>query len=212
MEETKTPSKDVRSRRRERLRELSDEELMEQLQAGVVEAFDLLVDRYEERLSNYVYGFVGEEQKVDDLLQETFIRVFRNRHSYERIAKFSTWLYTIAGNLARSEYRKRKRDPTMSIFLENRAGEEYEVQLPDGMRHPDRMADQAIYDEAVQKALQELDDRYREVVILRDIHQLSYEEIGEITGVPLGTVKSRIHRGRQKLQDLLKDVYPFRTE
>jgi RNA polymerase sigma-70 factor (ECF subfamily) len=211
METVRPPSEESAPTRREQLRELSDEELMEQLQAGVVEALDILVDRYSERLSNYLYGFVGDEQKVSDLLQETFIRVFRNRHSYERIAKFSTWLYTIAGNLARTEYRKSKRDPTTSIYRTSRDNEEYEMQLPDGQRHPDRLADQPIYREEVQKALEQLDEPFREAVILRDKQQLSYKEIAEITGAPIGTVKSRIHRGRERLQELLDEVYPFQS-
>jgi RNA polymerase sigma-70 factor (ECF subfamily) len=211
METVRPPSEESAPTRREQLRELSDEELMEQLQAGVVEALDILVDRYSERLSNYLYGFVGDEQKVSDLLQETFIRVFRNRHSYERIAKFSTWLYTIAGNLARTEYRKSKGDPTTSIYRTSRDNEEYEMQLPDGQRHPDRLADQPIYREEVQKALEQLDEPFREAVILRDKQQLSYKEIAEITGAPIGTVKSRIHRGRERLQELLDEVYPFQS-
>lgn len=212
METVRLPTKESTPTRREQLRALSDEELMEQLQAGVVAAIDILVDRYSERLSHYLYGFVGDEQKVDDLLQETFIRVFRNRHSYARIAKFSTWLYTIAGNLARTEYRKNKRDPTTSIYRTTRDDEEYELQLPDGQRHPDRMADQPIYRDAIQKALQQLDEPFREAVILRDKQQFSYQEIAEITDAPIGTVKSRIHRGREQLQELLDEVYPFTPE
>lgn len=212
METVRTPPEESAPTRRAQLRKLSDEALMEQLQAGVVDAFDILVDRYTDPLSHYLYGFVGDEQKVNDLLQETFIRVFRNRHSYERIAKFSTWLYTIAGNLARSEYRKHKRDPTTSIYRTTRDDEEYELQLPDGHRHPDRLADQPIYREEIQKALQQLEEPYREAVVLRDKQQLSYKEIAEITDVPMGTVKSRIHRGREKLQELLEEVYPFKPE
>ncbi|MEL6611285.1 MAG: sigma factor, partial [Bacteroidota bacterium] len=84
---------------------MNDEDLMAHFQQGTVEAFDLLVGRYRDPLSHYVYRFVGDARECEDLLQETFLRVYRNRHSYRRIAKFSTWLYTIAGNLARSEYR-----------------------------------------------------------------------------------------------------------
>lgn len=211
METVPTHTKDPVLTQRAQLRELSDEELMEQLQTGVVEAFNILVDRYSEPLSHYLFGFVGEQAKVDDLLQETFIRVFRNRHSYRRIARFSTWLYTIAGNLARSEYRKRKRDPTTPIFRSTRDDEEYEMELPDGSRSPDRMADQPIYDKEIHRALHQIDERFREVVVLRDVQQLSYEEISDITGAPMGTVKSRIHRGRETLKKLLEDIYPFQA-
>lgn len=110
--------------RYEELLRMSDEDLMAQFQAGTVEAFDILVSRYKDPLANYLYRFLGDPKEVEDLLQETFMRVYRNRHSYRRIAKFSTWLYTIAGNLARSEYRKRKRRRLYSLQSVNREEEE----------------------------------------------------------------------------------------
>ena len=113
------------------LLQMSDEDLMAQFQAGTVEAFDILVSRYKDPLTNYIYRFLGDMKECEDLLQETFLRVYRNRHSYRRIAKFSTWLYTIAGNLARSEYRKRKRRRLYSLQCVNRDDEEYEVEIPD---------------------------------------------------------------------------------
>ncbi|RMH63794.1 MAG: sigma-70 family RNA polymerase sigma factor [Bacteroidetes bacterium] len=186
---------------------MSDEDLMEQFQAGTVEAFNILVDRYSERLTHYLYGFLGDMKRCEDLLQETFLRVYRNRHSYQRIAKFSTWLYTIAGNLARSEYRKRKRRRMYSIQSVNRDDEEYEMEIPDESFSPDRYAESTIQDQYIQNALKQIPESFREVVILRDVQQLAYEEIAQITGLPMGTVKSRINRGRTKLQSLLKDVY-----
>ncbi len=180
---------------------------MEQFQQGTVEAFNILVDKYSERLTHYLYGFLGDAKRCEDLLQETFLRVYRNRHSYQRIAKFSTWLYTIAGNLARSEYRKRKRRRMYSLQSVNRDNEEYELQLPDETFRPDNHAESTIQDKYIQDALDEIPESFREVVVLRDVQQLAYEEIAEITGLPMGTVKSRINRGRSKLQILLKDVY-----
>ena len=191
------------------LQEMSDEDLMELFQAGTVEAFNILVNRYSERLTHYLYGFLGDVKRCEDLLQDTFLRVYRNRHSYQRIAKFSTWLYTIAGNLARSEYRKRKRRRMYSIQSVNRDNEEYELAVPDESFSPDRYAESQLQDGYVQKALARIPTAFREVVVLRDVQQLAYEEIAEITGLPMGTVKSRINRGRTKLQSLLKDVYPF---
>ena len=146
----------------------------------------------------------------EDLLQETFLRLYRNRHSYRPIAKFSTWLYTIAGNLARSEYRKRRR--MYSIQLVNRDNEEYELAIPDESFSPDRHTESTLQDKYIQKALDQVPPAFREVVVLRDIQQLSYDEIAEITGLPMGTVKSRINRGRTKLQVLLKDIYPFLSQ
>ncbi len=193
--------------RLELLQQMSDEDLMEQFQAGTVEAFNILVERYSERLMHYLYGFLGDARRCEDLLQETFLRVYRNRHSYQRIAKFSTWLYTIAGNLARSEYRKRKRRRVYSIQSVNRDDEEYEIALPDETFAPDKHAESIIQDKYIQEALSSIPPDFREVVVLRDVQQLTYEEIAQITGLPMGTVKSRINRGRTKLQALLKDIY-----
>lgn len=193
------------------LSELSDEELMRQLQAGVEEAFNLLVERYRERLASYLYHFLHDDALTEDLLQETFLRLFRNRHAYEPIAKFSTWLYTIAGNLARSEYRRRKRHRTHSIYGQADDGE-YELPIPTENLAPDRFAERGIHSRRIHQALDELTDDFREVIVLRDIQNLSYEEISEITGLPMGTVKSRINRARTRLQDLLKDVYVAEDE
>nr|BCX00269.1 MAG: RNA polymerase sigma24 factor [Bacteroidota bacterium] len=191
----------------EHLYRLSDEDLMAAFQQGVEEAFDILVNRYKDPLANYIYRFLGDWEECEDLLQETFLRVYRNRHAYRRIAKFSTWLYTIAGNLARSEYRKRRRRKLQSLVGLNREEEEYEMEIPDETYSPERHTEGVLQEERVQEALRQISPEFREVVILRDIQQLSYEEIAEITGLPMGTVKSRINRGRARLQALLKDVY-----
>jgi len=189
------------------LNPMSDEDLMSQFQAGTVEAFDILVGRYKDPLTNYIYRFLGDMKECEDLLQETFLRVYRNRHSYRRIARFSTWLYTIAGNLARSEYRKRKRRRISSLQSVNKNDEEYEMEVPDETFSPDKDTESSIQDFYIQEALAQIPEEFREVVVLRDVQQLSYEEIAEITGLPMGTVKSRINRGRTKLQILLKDIY-----
>jgi RNA polymerase sigma-70 factor (ECF subfamily) len=200
-------SVDSGKRRLSVLHEMSDEDLMSQFQTGSVEAFNILVERYSERLTHYLFGFLGDMRRCEDLLQETFLRVYRNRHSYRRIAKFSTWLYTIAGNLARSEYRKKKRRRLYSLQSVNRDNEEYEMQVPDESFSPDTITESKIQDKHIQQALDDIPSSFREVVVLRDVQQLAYEEIAEITGLPMGTVKSRINRGRTKLQGLLKDVY-----
>ena len=189
------------------LSQMNDEDLMSQFQMGTVEAFDILVGRYHDPLTNYIYRFLGDVKECEDLLQETFFRVYRNRHSYRRIAKFSTWLYTIAGNLARSEYRKRKRRRLYSLQSVNRDEEEYEVEIPDETFMADKGAEGSIQDKYIQDALAQIPEEFREVVVLRDVQQLAYEEIADITGLPMGTVKSRINRGRTKLQGILKEVY-----
>ena len=203
----KRPQRPMSSSYYQALTRMSDEDLMLQFQVGTVEAFDILVSRYRDPLMSYIYRFLGDMKEGEDLLQETFLRVYRNRHSYRRIAKFSTWLYTIAGNLARSEYRKRKRRRLYSIQSINRDAEEYEVEIPDETFSPDRHTESTLQDKYIQEALNQIPEEFREVVVLRDVQQLAYEEIAQITGLPMGTVKSRINRGRTKLQRLLKDIY-----
>ncbi|HET6567768.1 MAG TPA: sigma-70 family RNA polymerase sigma factor, partial [Rhodothermales bacterium] len=134
-------------------------------------------------------------------------RVYRNRYSYQRIAKYTTWVYTIARNLALSEYRKRKSRQMYSLQSMTRDDEEYQVEIPDDTHTPDRFTESKIQDKHIQEALARIPEEFREVVVLRDVQQLSYEEIAQITGLPMGTVKSRIHRGRSALMHLLSDVY-----
>lgn len=194
------------------LLQMDDEDLMDRFQAGTIDAFNILADRYRDRLQNYVYRFVQDSARCEDMVQETFLRVYRNRHSYRRIAKFSTWLYTIAGNLGRSEYRKRKRRQVYSLQSVNRDSEEYELQLPDPAKSPEERAALEMQLDYLRKALDKLPEGFREVVVLRDVQQLSYEEVAEITGLPMGTVKSRIHRGRVQIQKMLQEVYPTNGE
>jgi RNA polymerase sigma-70 factor (ECF subfamily) len=210
-----TVQEQIRTRRshleiiREQMADLPDEDLMEQFQAGNVEAFTVIVERYSDRLYRYLYKFLQDPRRCEDLLQETFLRVHRNRHSYKRIARLSTWLYTIAGNLARSEYRQRMRRKTDSLEATSRDGESYERAIPSSTRPPDEEVDRGIQRKAIHDALKALPEYFREAVVLRDIQELSYDDIADITGLPLGTVKSRINRGRLMLKEKLVEIYPF---
>lgn len=189
------------------LKDLSDEELILHFQKeGTMEAFELLVGRYKNPLFNFVFRFLNDPDLAEDVVQETMIKVYKNSNSYKTIAKFSTWIYTIAGNLAKTELQKRKRRKIFSIhaFGEDN-GETYDI--PDESSSPERETDSGIKDTIIQNALAQISESYREVVILRDVEGLSYEEISEITGITVGTVKSRINRGRAQLQELLKDIY-----
>jgi RNA polymerase sigma-70 factor (ECF subfamily) len=185
---------------------LSDEELIAELQQTNNErAFEILVQRYKNPLTNFVFRFLGDYDACTDVVQETMIKVYRYKDNYSTVAKFSTWIYTIAGNLARTEYRRRKRRSFLSIS--DYGEEEKTFDIPDESYRPDVMTDSGIKDKIIQDALLKVKEVFREVVILRDIQGLSYEEISEITGLNEGTVKSRINRGRAKLQELLKDIY-----
>ena len=188
------------------LRELSDEELILEFQKNNLEAaFEILVQRYKNPLTNFVFRFLGDYESCNDVVQETMIKVYRYKDTYSSVAKFSTWVYTIAGNLAKTEYRRQRRRNIFSISDYGEDNKPYD--LPDESYRPDVATDSGIKDELIQKALMKVKETYRETVILRDIQGMSYEEIAEILGVNEGTVKSRINRGRAQLQELLKDIY-----
>lgn len=184
---------------------LSDEDLMEQVQNDVVEAFTILVDRYKDRLHNFLYRYTHNHQDCEDLVQETFLRVHRSRQSYKRIARFSTWMYTIALNLAKSLYRKQKRMPLTSIHEDPTDPDSREMIIEDSSILPDQKLHEKMCMSELERALDQLSDEYREAVIFRDIQQLTYEEIAEITDTAMGTVKSRINRGRIQLKEILED-------
>jgi RNA polymerase sigma-70 factor (ECF subfamily) len=189
-----------------KLSDLTDEELILEFQRNnTVKAYEILVQRYKNPLSNYIYRFLGDYEACADIVQETMIKVYRNKDSYKSIARFSTWIYTIAGNLAKTEYQRRKK---RNIFSINSYGDDDETfDIPDESARPDVITDSGIKNEIIQKALLKVSDSYREMVVLRDIQEMSYEEIAEVTGIAVGTVKSRINRGRTQLQKLLKDIY-----
>lgn len=188
------------------LTELSDEDLIKEFQeSNTLEAYEILVRRYKDPLMNFVYRFTGDRDASSDIVQDTMIKFYMNKDSYRSFAKFSTWIYTIAGNLAKNELKRRKR---RKIFSLENDDDERSIQVADkNTIEPDKAADSQIKNEIIQKALLKVKDVYRDVVVLRDIQELSYEEIAEITGLSLGTVKSRINRGRLQLQKLLKHIY-----
>lgn len=188
------------------LNNLSDEELILEFQkSGDVRAFEILVKRFKNPLINFVYRFLGDYDSCVDVVQDTFVKVYRYKDRYTDVAKFSTWIYTIATNLAKTEYQRRKRAKTFSISGFGEEENNYEIK--DNSFRPDKSVDSLYKEEQIQKALLKVKVIYREPVILRDIQGLSYEEIADILNTEIGTVKSRINRGRKRLQKLLKNVY-----
>ncbi|NUN09418.1 MAG: sigma-70 family RNA polymerase sigma factor [Ignavibacteriaceae bacterium] len=188
------------------LADFTDEELILEFQrTDNVAAFEQLVGRYKNPLMNFVFRFLGDYELSGDVVQETMIKVYRNKDSYKSIAKFSTWIYTIAGNLAKTELQRRKRRKLVSL---SPSGDDSDpIEIPDKDAGPEELADAGIKNKIIQDALLKISEAYREVVILRDIQEFSYEEIAEMLDITVGTVKSRINRGRAQLQELLKDIY-----
>ena len=188
-------------------KKLTDEELIFNFQEGDTGAYNEIVARYKDRLTNYIYRYVGNYDDCDDIVQDTFVKVYTSEHLYKESAKFSTWIYTIAINLAKTKLVKAQKYKTFSIS-DVYDDENKDFDLPDeAYGGPEVDVNSKFLSAHIQKALDKINENYRELVVLRDIEDFSYEEIVDMTGLPMGTVKSRINRGREKLQELLKDIY-----
>ncbi len=183
--------------------DLTDVEILAEVAAGDIDAYGKIVDRYRGRLYNFVFRFVGDRETAEDVVQETFLRAFRKRTEYRAIANFSTWLFTIAGNLAKSELRRRKRWRLFSLHRDEES--DTGLDLPDESFRPDKMAESSMADGLIQQAISSLPDNYRQVILLRDVEGLSYQEISDVVRCPVGTVKSRVNRARLKLQQKLRN-------
>ncbi|MBF89946.1 MAG: RNA polymerase subunit sigma-24 [Candidatus Marinimicrobia bacterium] len=181
----------------------NDKELILRFQQGDELAYVELVNRYRDKLMNFVFRFVGTKQESEDIVQDTFIKLYEKKDYYKPISEFSTWIFTIASNLAKTELRKRKRRKTS--YLSELGLEDKDFDIPVNDTTDEEILDE-FTDARVQDAIQSLQMHFRTALILRDIEELSYEEISKILDVPLGTIKSRINRARLQLQEKLKDV------
>jgi RNA polymerase sigma-70 factor (ECF subfamily) len=186
------------------LGERSNEDLMLAHGSGCERSFEELVRRHERGILNYIFRMVQNRQIAEELTQEVFLALVKNRLRYEPTAKFTTYLYTIASNMISKEWLRRKRRPRMFSLFSNWGRE-------DESFHPlEQVADEredtlARYTsteitEAVSDALRNLPEHQREAFVLRRFHDLSYQEIAEITSVPVGTAKSRVVRAERALR------------
>ena len=179
----------------------TDEELIKQFQDGNIRAYNELVNRYKDRLLNFVYHFFNDIDRSEDIVQDTFLKLYTHKDSYKEVAKFSTWLYTIAGNLAKTELRKLKRRKTFSISDLSYDDNEFIIQSTESTPEETIITKDDLNN--LKFALDKLPVDFKTVIILRDIQELSYDIISSIIMMPLGTVKSRINRARLKLQEIL---------
>ncbi|HEY8484164.1 MAG TPA: sigma-70 family RNA polymerase sigma factor [Longimicrobiales bacterium] len=190
---------------RQRLAELDDSELVARFLAGEKRAFGELTNRYQIRLLNFIYRTIGDRDRAEDLVQETFIRVYRHLHRFDQSKKFSTWVYTIASNLAKNELRNRSRNPLVlfQTILKNREADQRPLEWEDNTYRPDDLFRKRHLKETVERAVAQLPEHHRVVFVLREMEGKTYEEIAEITGVNLGTVKSRLNRARNNFAQLV---------
>ncbi len=188
-----------------RLAELDDSQVVRRFLAGEEKAFAELVHRYDKRLQNFVYRTVGDRERAEDLIQETFVRVYRHLHRFDQSRKFSTWIYTIAGNLAKNELRNRSRNPLVlfQALVKNWEADFRPLEWEDPSTRPDDLYRKRFLRQKVNEAVAMLPEHHRVVFVLRELHGKTYEEIAEITGCNLGTVKSRLNRARNKFARII---------
>ena len=198
-----------RNRKRARWKELTDEQLMLLVQDGETDCFDLLVDRFKVRLFNYLFRLTGNREEAEEVAQEAFVKAYIHAGKYKTIARFSTWLYTIATNLVRNRMRSKSRAPKIfSLWSAGRGeGEEEKViDVLDPGRSPEDVMNDHELSEVIRRAIQKIPEKYRESFVLRELNQLSYEEISAVTGLKLGTVRSRINRARNHFREIVEPI------
>ena len=173
---------------------------------GDVNAFEVLVKEYEKNVYNLALRMTGNSEDAADMSQEAFIKAYNSLSSFRGDSKFSVWLYRIVSNVCLDYLRSRTRKPTVSLSTENDDGEEVELDIADESQSPELLLDRSLTRDAVRRGLAALPPDHREILLLREIQGLSYEEIAAALGLEAGTVKSRIFRARKKLCSfLIKD-------
>src|SRR6478609_2567443 len=197
-----------------RVRDDSDESLMLRYRDGDVRAFEVLVTRHRKSIYNFILRFVRDPAQAEDVLQETFLRVIKGAEAYEKQAKFTTWLYTIARNLCVDASRRGKHRKAAS--LDAPVGDDEGAALIDLIAGGDAGADkQAISRELgvrLKKAIESLPEEQREIFLLREVSDLQFNEIAQIVGCPENTVKSRMRYALEKLREALEEYRDLATQ
>ena len=179
-----------------------DIQVIDKVLAGDVDAFSKIIEKYKDKTFNYVYSQVKDYDEAMDITQEIFIMTIEALRSFRRESKFSTWFYSIMVNYCKN-YRKKNSRYNLVSINSSRGDDEYDMQIPDERENPE---DEVIMNDSlriVKDEIGKLPDDYREILLLRDIQGLSYNEIADILDISLSNVKVRIHRGREFLKNRL---------
>jgi RNA polymerase sigma-70 factor (ECF subfamily) len=183
----------------------TDEELVDQIKAGRTDLFEELVYRYQDKLINYIFRMTNHRDIAMELTQDVFLKVFRSLKQYDPEFKFTTWVHRIASN-ATIDHLRKKRVQTYSLDVPmDEDGPTLEQQLSSNDLSPHDRLEMAQLKGRIMKAIDALPHIYRELIVLRHINHLSYDEIAQTVELPLGTVKNRIFRGREMLKVALAD-------
>ena len=172
---------------------------MRRVLEGDVNAFEDLVTEHEKGVYAIAQRMTGNAEDAADMTQETFIKAYNSLSSFRGDSKFSVWLYRIATNVCLDFLRSRSRKPTVSLSVEDDDGEETQMDIADESQSPEQLLERGLTRDAVRRGLKSLSPEYRQILLLREIQGLSYEEIAEALALEVGTVKSRIFRARKRL-------------
>lgn len=178
-------------------------EIILRVRAGDTDAFEALVLEHQNKVYSLALRMVGNEEDARDMAQEAFIRAFNSLASFRGESKFSVWLYRLTSNICIDFLRGRAKRRTVSLNWEDEDGEEGELEIPDERFSPEARLERTELRESVRRGLDTLSPEYREILLLREINGLSYDEISRALSLEEGTVKSRIFRARKKLSEFL---------
>ena len=180
------------------IRQVSDADLVTTAIAGGEAGFEELVRRYQRPIASYVYRMLSDYEASLDVSQEVFIKVYNSIEKYCPDYKFSTWLYRIAHNAAVDHLRRNSVTP-QSLETENAEGS-YEIQIESQQSSPEQDRERSEWRKEIDAVVRCLPPAYRDLILLRHSRDLSYDEIAEVTGLPLGTVKNRLFRAREMMR------------
>jgi len=192
--------------------DLRDEDLIALVQQGQKKAYDELVRRFKGRLFSFILRMVADPVEAEELAQDTLIRAYIHADKYREIARFSTWLFTIATNLVRNRIRKRKRTPYMlNLDPAPLSDDDIPLDPPDPHADPTLQLEGRELGDLMDEATAQIPEKYRIPFLLREVEQLTYEEIQQVTGLKLGTVRSRINRARNRFRANIKPLLHSET-
>ena len=191
---------------------LREQELVKRAKAGDEEAFEELVSLYEKKIYNMGLRYTGNQQDALDICQDVFLRLFRFISQFNEESSFSTWIYRIASNVCKDCVRKSQKIMEISFEVRDEEDGGYEINVSDLRFSPESDFQRKELRMAIVQGISALPEKYREIIIMRDINGMSYSEIGKCLGLEEGTVKSRIARARDKLREFLSGQGNFSSE
>ncbi|WNR44240.1 RNA polymerase sigma factor SigW [Paenibacillus roseipurpureus] len=167
-------------------------------------AFAELVELYKDKIFHLAYRMLNNKQEAEDAVQETFLRVYTNLHRYDENQKFSTWIFRIGTNLCIDKLRRRRHTYSLDAEMSDGEGNDYYAMLPSDEDTPEKQLIISETQAQIHRAIETLPEKYKSVVVLRYMHDMSLQEISEVLDMPVTTIKTRVHRGREYLRKKLE--------